>query len=247
MADSPDGHRRGGTGGTDPVGTTSPLVQQLADTIAERISRGEYNFGTWIRQETLAKELGVSRMPIREALGQLQALGIVEMVPNRGARPRQPSLRELTEVFEVRALLEGHAAHEAARLITHAQMQVLYATVEDFRGIVADALTGDLDPAELRRRWVQANSTFHDTILEAGGNTQLRATVSSLHHRIPRNLTWTALDADPRLLAENADAHEAIAKAIDSRDGDTARAEMIEHSRRARELITSRSHDSFAP
>jgi DNA-binding GntR family transcriptional regulator len=234
-------------GGADSIGATSPLVKQLVDTIAERISRGDYNFGTWIRQESLAKELGVSRMPIREALGQLQALGIIEIVPNRGARPRQPSLRELAEVYEVRALLEGHAAHEAARLITHAQLQVLYAAVDDFRAVVAAALEGATDVAELRRRWVQANTTFHDTILEAGNNTQLQATVSSLHHRIPRNLTWTALDADPRLLAENADAHEAIAKAIDNRDGDSARDLMIGHSRRARELITSRSHDSFAP
>jgi DNA-binding GntR family transcriptional regulator len=226
-------------GGGEPAGATSPLVQQLVDTIAERISRGEYNFGTWIRQESLARELGVSRMPIREALGQLQALGVVEIVPNRGARPRQPSLRELTEVFEVRALLEGHAAHEAARLITHSQLQVLYAAVDDFRAVVQAALDGESTPAELRKRWVKANSTFHDT--------QLTATVSSLHHRIPRNLTWTALDADPRLLAENADAHARIVEAIDRRDGDAARDLMIEHSRRARELITSRSQETFTP
>jgi DNA-binding GntR family transcriptional regulator len=234
-------------GGGEPAGATSPLVQQLVDTIAERISRGEYNFGTWIRQESLARELGVSRMPIREALGQLQALGVVEIVPNRGARPRQPSLRELTEVFEVRALLEGHAAHEAARLITHSQLQVLYAAVDDFRAVVQAALDGESTPAELRKRWVKANSTFHDTILDAGGNTQLTATVSSLHHRIPRNLTWTALDADPRLLAENAEAHARIVEAIDRRDGDAARDLMIEHSRRARELITSRSQETFTP
>ncbi|WP_128970083.1 GntR family transcriptional regulator [Rhodococcus opacus] len=234
-------------GGADEGAATSPLVQQLVETIQERISRGTYGFGTWIRQEPLAQELGVSRMPIREALAQLQALGVVEIVPNRGARPKLPSMRELLEVFEVRAVLEGHAAHEAARQITYVQLRELFDAVESFRGVVEQALAGEVDPEELRASWVHANNAFHDTVLAACGNDQLRATVASLHHRIPRNLTWTALDADPRLLDENAAAHAAIAEAIDRRDGNLARDLTIEHSRRARELIIKRSHQSFAP
>jgi DNA-binding GntR family transcriptional regulator len=232
--------------GARSVPSSSPLVQQLVDTIQDRIGRGIYNFGTWIRQEALAQELGVSRMPIREALAQLQALGIVEIVPNRGARPRMPSMRELLEVFEVRAVLEGHAAHQAARDITYPQLQELWGWVEAFRAVARRALDDDVEPQDLRAEWVQANTGFHDVVLAACGNTQLGTTVASLHHRVPRNLTWTALDGDPRLLEENAAAHAAIADAIDRRDGEQSRTLMIEHSRRAGELITTRARHLFA-
>jgi len=228
-------------------GECSTLVEQLVETIQERISRGTYSFGTWIRQEPLARELGVSRMPVRKALARLEAQGVVELVPNRGARPKSPSMRELLEAFEVRAVLEGHAACQAASSITHAQLSEMFTAVASFRAVAAQALSSEVDPSDLRDRWVQANNAFHDAVLDACGNSQLRATVASLHQRIPRNLTWTALDGDPRLLEENANAHAVIAEAIDGRDGERARELMIEHSRRARELIVKRSYHQFAP
>ena len=70
---------------------------------------GEIPVGSWLRQERLAAEYGVSRTPIREAIRKLQASGAVEMVPHRGALVRGPSLRDILESYMVRAELEGFA------------------------------------------------------------------------------------------------------------------------------------------
>ena len=90
------------------------LVDELAATIQARVLNGEIPTGTRLRQESLAAEFGVSRTPVREALRKLQANGIVEVQPHRGALVRRPSAREVREAYEVRAELEGLAASLAA-------------------------------------------------------------------------------------------------------------------------------------
>src|SRR5205823_5718565 len=83
---------------------------RLAATIQARVLSGEFASGSRLRQESLASEFGVSRTPVREALRKLQAAGIVQLEPRRGARVRGPSAREVREAYEVRAELEGLAA-----------------------------------------------------------------------------------------------------------------------------------------
>ena len=91
-----------------------PLVDHLASTLQARVLSGEIPTGTRLRQEAIAREFGVSRTPVREALRQLQAIGIAEVKPNRGAVVRAPTARDLREAYEVRAELEGLAAELAA-------------------------------------------------------------------------------------------------------------------------------------
>src|SRR3954465_6210310 len=86
------------------------LVDRLAASIQARVLSGEFASGSRLRQESLASEFGVSRTPVREALRKLQAAGIVQLEPRRGARVRGPSAREVREAYEVRAELEGLAA-----------------------------------------------------------------------------------------------------------------------------------------
>ncbi|WP_162795043.1 GntR family transcriptional regulator [Nonomuraea lactucae] len=220
------------------------LVAGLVNALQDRISEGDIKIGSWIRQERIAQEYGVSRTPVREALRQLEALGVVEMVANRGARVTLPSVRAITEAFEVRGVLEGHAACLAARNITQAQLDVLHEMNGIFREAVRYARAGDEESlAKARTLWYRANDTFHATIVAACGNRQLQLTLETLHHRMPRNLSWTALNGDPRLLGENADEHAQIATAIDGRDGELARQHVMHHSRRAQELILLRFED----
>jgi len=76
------------------------------EALREKILRGEYPEGAPLRQDTLAAELGVSRIPVREALRQLEAEGLVTFVPHFGAVVSSLSLSEIKELFELRALLE---------------------------------------------------------------------------------------------------------------------------------------------
>lgn len=217
-----------------PEGPTR-TVEHLVASLQERISDGEFEVGSWIRQERLATEYGVSRMPIREALHRLQALGVVELIANRGAQVKIPSFRDVAEAFEVRGVLEGHAAYLAASHSTQKDIDQLRAACKSFLGAVAEAEKGTTGSP--RPLWYAANSQFHGTVISAAGNEQLSLSIEALHHRIPRNLTWAALGSDPRLLAANADEHVRIAEAIEGRDGARARELTIEHSAHARQLI----------
>jgi DNA-binding GntR family transcriptional regulator len=93
--------------------------------------------------------------------------------------------------------------------------------------------------------WVRANDLFHQAILEAAANGRLSATIAELHRSFPRDLTWSALAGNSRLLEENVDQHHAILEAIERGDAAEARRRMVAHVRRAGELVTR--HFEHAP
>ena len=228
-------------------GDGQALVDELAAQLQGRVLSGEIPTGTWLRQETLAAEFGVSRTPVREALRKLQASGLVEMRPQRGALVRMPSARDVREAYEVRAELEGLAASVAATRIRDDELRRLREAQELFRHSVASLLAwrerrspGEPPPLEAHDEWNRANDSFHLAIQEAAGNRRLQATLADLHESFPRDLTWIALGANARLLKENVAQHEAILAAIERHDGTEARRLMIEHVRSAGELVTRR-------
>ncbi|BBH70001.1 GntR family transcriptional regulator [Actinoplanes sp. OR16] len=214
-------------------------VDAVAEALARRISDGEFELGAWIRQAKLAEEYGVSRTPATLALSRLEALGVVERIANRGFRVRLPTARDVAEVIEVRGLLEGHAAFLAAQRISPAQLATLQESVAGFREVVAGLRDGR--PEEwARARWHAANAQFHATVFEAAGNRQLATSSELLHHRLPRNTSWSAMRGDVRLLSQNANEHEAIALAIELQDGARARNLAIAHVETARDLMVAR-------
>src|SRR5881275_3448556 len=110
---------------THTVEDRRALVDKLASTLQARMLSGELVSGTWLRQVALAEEFGVSRTPIREALRKLQAGGLVELQPHRGALVRGLSSREIRDAYEVRAELEALAAELAATRIRHDELDRL--------------------------------------------------------------------------------------------------------------------------
>jgi DNA-binding GntR family transcriptional regulator len=219
-------------------GADTRLVESVVAAIRERISSGQFPIGTWLRQERLATELGVSRMPVREALRQLQAAGTIEILANRGARVRLPSVRDLSEVYQIRGILEGHAAAEAARLISSEQLGRLRHAHELFLQVIAELEAGQPGPGGGNRpSWHEANSLFHGVIVEASGNRTLQEVIGNLHHRVPFNLSWLALGNDIRLLRQNAAEHGAILAAVDQGEAVRARTLTEAHARRALELM----------
>ena len=219
----------------------SPLVDRLAGAIQTRVLSGEVPVGSRLRQEALAEEFGVSRTPVREALRKLEATGLVELLPNRGAVVRGPSAREIREAYEVRAELEGLAAELAAGRISDRDLLRLREAQALFRRSVETLIARRArrpQPWKDESVWVQANDLFHQAILDAAGNERLSDTIADLHRSFPRDLTWAALSQSSRLLEENVEQHEAILEAIERRDPDEARQRMIEHVRSAGELVT---------
>jgi DNA-binding GntR family transcriptional regulator len=218
------------------------LVDRLAATIQARVLSGEIVRGARLPQEALAAEFGVSRTPVREALRKLQAAGVVEVLPNRGAVVRGPSAREIRESYEVRAELEGLAAALATARMGDADLLRLREAEERFRSSVGQLVAG------LRRRasdapwdehddWVRANDLFHQAILESAGNLRLAELLGDLRRSFPRELTWSALSANSRRLEDNVLQHGAILDAIERGDAAAARDHMTAHIRTAGELV----------
>jgi DNA-binding GntR family transcriptional regulator len=225
----------------DGVADSDGLVERLAAAIQARVLSGDIPTGTRLRQATLASEFGVSRTPVREALRQLSASGVIVFEARRGAVVRGPSPRDVRDAYAVRAELEGFAAELAVRHIEDAQLDQLREAEQLFRSSIGDVI-------EARRRgverdwsteseWERANSLFHRVIQEAAGNVQLVAAIAHLHQRFPRDLTWSALSQSSHLLEENVEQHHRVLTAIEARDPAGARRAMIDHVRSAGELV----------
>ncbi|HEX2359793.1 MAG TPA: GntR family transcriptional regulator [Solirubrobacterales bacterium] len=204
-------------------------VQSVADQVYEvlraRIAGGEIERGSRLHQEDLAKEFGVSRTPVREALRRLAAEGLVDLFANRGARVADATDEQLRSSYETRLVVEPGAARMAADRSLSGPMKAM-------RSAIADEERAGRSPAKHFR----ANRSFHLALVEATGNPQL---VQFMEHvwigRIGATLYEDRLD--PTGLSADKDAHRSIADAIEAGDG--ARAEDLTrgHLERAMELL----------
>ena len=159
--------------------TQRRVVVEVVRSIRERVKSGESPIGAHLKQETLAREYDVSRMPIRQALERLKTEGLVEISPHRGAFVRGPSPHEIREAYLVRAELEGLAAARAAEFVTQSQLTRRRCAERLFEQAI-ERLTREFARASKRsqtpsrrtdaREWGEANDVFHEVLLEAACN-----------------------------------------------------------------------------
>jgi DNA-binding GntR family transcriptional regulator len=145
----------------------SVLAEQVEDRLLQGILNGRFPPHSRIVETRVARELGVSQAPVREALRALEALGLVEILPFQGARVRRPSLTELLEAFVVRCELECLAARLAVPRLTDAdiaEFAELQAAME------AAAQSGD------RHEAARADSALHARLVRQAGSQTLERT-----------------------------------------------------------------------
>ena len=222
-----------------PTHSGEALVDHIAATIRSSVLSGDIALGSRLRQQELAREFGVSRTPIREALRKLQANGIVELLPHRGAIVHGPTAPEIREAYEVRAELEGLAAELAATRIRDSQLEQLREAEKLFRHSITRLVRGGRGKggSSPNGEWTRANDLFHRVIQEASGNRRLVAIVQDLHRSFPRGLTWAALHDSSALLRQNVEEHHDILESIEAHDARAARARMSKHIHHAGELV----------
>ncbi|MFC0109746.1 GntR family transcriptional regulator [Kibdelosporangium aridum] len=188
-----------------------PLTTQefvLAE-LRRAILTGEMPPGSAVRQDALAEKLGVSRVPLREALRTLEGEGQVIYRPHRGYQVADLSLDDLLEVYRIRELLETEATLRAVPLMSAEDIERLEQAEEDImRAAAADDIVG----------MAAANRQFHFTVLEASGMPRLTRLV---------RVMWDATDAYRALYYSSADSrarvhteHKAIIAAIRAGDAD---------------------------
>jgi len=195
----------------------SVLADQVKDRLLEGILSGRYAPDSRIVETQVARELGTSQAPVREALRGLEALGVVEITPFRGARVRRPTRRELLEAYAVRFALEALGARLAVPRMTDADLADLAGDVETMQ-TAARAGDGHLV--------ADADARFHGRILEIGGNGTLGKVWRSLEPFSRTYITLVVPGADPRW---SADLHVPILAALRERDAEAVVAALERH------------------
>ena len=198
------------------------------ELIRNAIIEGRLEPGRRLKEEELARELGISRTPVREALLMLQAEDLVVATPNRGATVRVHDAKDLHDQYELRALLEGFAARRAAERITPEELELLSESCVRF-----DALRPDYD----LRGDVRENLFFHNTILSVADSDRLTALVRKVIELplVYNSYRWYSADQ----MRISAHYHRQIVRALADADADRAELIMKEHLFEARDLLVA--------
>ena len=184
---------------------------------------GRYGFGERLGEVEVAAALGTSRTPVREALRRLGSEGLVELLPNRGARVRTWTAQDLEETYELRSVLEGLGARRAAGRVTPELIDELGALAAEM--VTVDPSLGHRPPGDFADL-AALNARFHAAIVGAAGSDRLAATLAGLV-QLPLVMR-TYRRYTPAALARSHAHHHEIVDAL--RAGDGAWAESVMRS-----------------
>ncbi|MGH3260419.1 MAG: GntR family transcriptional regulator, partial [Trebonia sp.] len=177
--------------------------------------------------DMLAKELAVSRTPVREAIAMLQAEGLLEGQQHRGAQVRSYTAGELEEIYDLRSILEGYGARRAATRITDRELARIRTSIERME---------KLKPKDVEHL-VQQNGIFHDTILQAADSQRLVTMVNQTRALplIYQSYAWYT----PAQLSLSLEYHRRVLSALERHDAEQAEYDMRHHLFNARDALTS--------
>lgn len=203
-----------------------PLRDVVFDSIRGAILSGMLKPGERLMEVQLAEKLGVSRTPIREAIRKLELEGLVIMLPRKGAYVADLSIKDITDVLEIRAALEGLASGLAALRMTEDEIEELKLTAQRFRqAIEADDFEGI----------VQMDIEFHDRIFKATRNEKLLQITNNLREQVQRfRIMYINKSNKSKELAKD---HFEIVGAISARDMDKAEKIAKKHIENAEKYI----------
>lgn len=194
--------------------------QQAYSFVRDKILSGEYVGGSRLNPDEIAKALAISRMPVREALRQLDAEGLVVMRPNRGALVTRLTAAEVEELFEMRASLEGLAARFAVPEMSTDALSELQALKEKMERARHDP-----------RTWIRRHDEFHQFICDVSRRTRLAHEINRVRTAVqPYLLMYISVYHSMEMEGYE---HDGVLAAIASGNPDSAEHSMRDHIRRA--------------
>ena len=210
-----------------------PQGQSAYLRLLAEIRTGALLPGARLRETELAERLGISRTPVREAIRQLEADGLVTHLPRQGATVRGLDYAEVIELYEMRAVLEGTAARLAARVASDVELEEL------------GALNAELALAAPGPAAQELNRQFHRTLLDAARNRFLVKSMSALQRTL-FILGPTTLAHAPRVQGAFAE-HDAVLQGLRARDAHAAEEAMRAHIEAALKLRIKGMRDREIP
>ncbi len=207
---------------SDNASSTASLPARVYDELRRRIISGHFPPGTRLRERELAEEFAVSRIPLREALPQLEANGFIRTLPRRGAVVTQLTLRDVEELFEVRLGLEVRAAKKAAERVGQGcSPEPVRLVMERAERAMAD---GDADEIAV------TTAELHQAVVDLSDNALVSTMMRSILGRMQWIFRLTA-ERDPLVACEE---HHGLLDAISDANPDLAAAIAYAHIERGR-------------
>ncbi len=206
-----------------PLADNQNSADEVARALRAAIVRGELAGGAHLRQEELAGQLGVSRLPVREALRQLHGEGLVALSPHRGAVVSSLAPGEVHEIYDIRVALETMALRLALRHFSPA--------ILDQAGAILD----DIDRAASVTRWCELNWEFHICLYTPANRPRLLGLIDMMHANVDRYLRiyLGPLRSQARAQAE----HRALLAACARYDAPAAIGLLTEHLAGTRDAL----------
>lgn len=202
------------------------LSDQVFEEIQNSILNGELSPGDPLPEIRISEELGVSRTPVREAIGKLELEGLVKSIPNRGALVVGISQKDIDDIYTIRMYIEGLSAKWAAQNINDGQLEQLRSVVELQEFYV--------HKKDFWQVW-QLDSRFHQLLYEASGSHIMKHMLSDLHHFVQRIREISI--KKPGRAVPSVREHHNILDAIAAHDGELAEKLTYEHIHNAHENI----------
>lgn len=202
------------------------LYQEVAERLRQRIFAHELTPGTWIDEQKLAEQYGISRTPLREALKVLASEGLVELKPRRGCYVTEISRQDLDDIFPLMAMLEGRCAADAVRHAKPSDIKALRATHDRLEAASRD---GEITA------FFEANQAFHRQIQELAGNRWLLSVIQDLR-KVLKLSRLHSLSLEGRL-QQSLDEHRMIMAAFENGNAEQAEKLMHDHLLSGREAL----------
>lgn len=190
--------------------------ESVAEALRQAVLSGRLEVGTRLVQAEIAAEFGVSNTPVREAMRQLAAEGLIQFDSFRGAVVRTPSLDEVREVYEIRLLLEPLAMRKAVDQITPDELDE------------AEQLQREMTGVEDVGAWVLMNRRFHGVLADAARSPRLARVIGGLQDAATSQVALS-IKADFRRVTDGNDEHLEILRAVRDRDADRAADLITDH------------------
>lgn len=202
------------------IETQKTLRAQIVDSLKEAIATGRLKPGEKISETKLSEDLGISRTPLREAIQTLEAEGFLKVIPRKGAVVSDFSRKDIEDIYDIKATLEGLAARLATEDLTKAKIQKL----ENINGqLKALTLKGESSVG----RFFKLHNEFHDIFLQAGNNDRLYQL--NCHLMDPFKRFRLSSLAMPGRFEESVKAHDEIIEAFKAKDAKKAESLVIKN------------------